>query len=100
MKLIFSQLVTLYLTDSPDTSKIPKLLSGTGLDIYETNAVVATLNFILHNSLQFHVSDSVLNKELIDLGLPKENVESISKGYKAARDKLLERSLDKMPRQH
>ena len=44
---------------------------GTGLDVYESNAVVATLNFILHNSVQFHVSDSVLNKELIDLGLPK-----------------------------
>ena len=48
-----------------------KLLNGTGLDIYEMNAVAATLNFILQNSVMFQVSDSILNKELVDLGLPK-----------------------------
>lgn len=53
------------------------------------NAVVATLNFILHNSVRFHASDVVLNKELIDLGLPKENVESITKSYKGQKEKLL-----------
>jgi len=37
------------------------------------NAVIATLNFILHNSVMFQVSDSQLNKELVDLGLPKGN---------------------------
>lgn len=62
------------------------------------NAVISTLNFILYNSIQSHVTDSVLNKELIDLGLPKENVESITKTYKTNRDKLLERSLDKIPK--
>lgn len=35
-----------------------------------------------------------MNKELIDLGLPKENVESITKSYKSSRDKLLEKSID------
>lgn len=74
------------------------MLNGTGLDTYEINAVAATLNFILHNSVEFHVSDIVLNKELIDLGLPKENVESITKSYKASREKLLEKALDKMPK--
>ena len=37
------------------------------------NAVVATLNFILHNSVMFQVSEPQLNKELVDLGLPKGN---------------------------
>ena len=78
MKLIFTQLITLYLAGGDivrffiiQSAKVTKLLSGTGLDVYEMNAVVSTLNFILYNSVKFHVSDSVLNKELIDLGLPK-----------------------------
>lgn len=53
------------------SSKTVKLLTGTGLDQYEMNAVAATLYFILHNSVMFQVSDIVLNKELVDLGLPK-----------------------------
>lgn len=44
------------------SSKVIKLLSGTGLDVYEMNAVISTLNFILHNSIRFHVNDTVLNK--------------------------------------
>lgn len=66
------------------------------------NAVVATLYFILQNCVMFRVSDTVLNKELVDLGLPKgilskyaENVESITKTYKSSRDKLIEISLEK-----
>lgn len=59
------------------------------------NAVVSTLYFILSNAVMFQVPDSVLNKELLDLGLPKENVESIAKVYKASRDKLIEASLER-----
>lgn len=59
------------------------------------NAVVSTLNFILANAVMFQVADAVLNKELLDLGLPKENVESIAKAYKASRDKLIEASLER-----
>lgn len=53
------------------SSKTVKLLTGTGLDQYEMNAVASTLYFILHNSVMFQISDIVLNKELVDLGLPK-----------------------------
>ena len=77
------------------SAKTLKLLTGTGLDHYEMNAVVSTLNFILANAVMFQVSDAVLNKELLDLGLPKENVESIAKAYRASRDKLIEASLER-----
>ena len=66
------------------------------------NAVAATLYFILNNSVMYQVSDTTLNKELVDLGLPKgichfhaENVESITKIYKANREKLIEVSLER-----
>jgi hypothetical protein len=64
------------------------------------HSVIATLEFILENSIAFNVNDVTLNKELIDLGLPKgttvdmvENVESITKTYKSSRDKLIEKSV-------
>ena len=81
------------------SAKALKLLGGTGLDTYEMNAVIATLNFILHNSVMFQIEENKLNKELVDLGLPKgqilsytENVESITKTFKNNRDKLIEAS--------
>jgi len=48
------------------------------------NAVVATLNFILHNSIMFQVSEAQLNKELVDLGLPKGTSIHIKKTSKAS----------------
>jgi hypothetical protein len=41
------------------------------------NAVVATLYFILNNSVMFQVPDATLNKELVDLGLPKGTNQAI-----------------------
>lgn len=35
------------------------------------HSVIATLKFILENSITFNINDVTLNKELIDLGLPK-----------------------------
>ena len=43
------------------------------------HSVIATLKFILENSITFNVSDVTLNKELIDLGLPKCNFFIIQK---------------------
>lgn len=43
-------------TNIIQSAKVLKLLSGTGLDTYEMNAVIATLNFILHNSVMFQIS--------------------------------------------
>ena len=41
------------------------------------NAVIATLNFILHNSVMFQIEEQKLNKELVDLGLPKGRFSTI-----------------------
>jgi hypothetical protein len=65
------------------STKTLKLLIGTGLDQYEMNAVVATLYFILTNSVMFQVADATLNKELVDLGLPKGRTILIEKMWKA-----------------
>ena len=63
MKLVFGQLVTHFLEGIDivlniyiQSAKALKLLGGTGLDPYEMNAVIATLNFILRNSIMFQIS--------------------------------------------
>ena len=38
------------------SAKALKLLGGTGLDSYEMNGVIATLNFILRNAVMFQVT--------------------------------------------
>ena len=54
----------------------------------EINSIIACLEFIISNSCCYDISENILTKELIDLGLPKENVEQIVKIYKANKDKL------------
>ena len=39
----------------------------------------------------YSTNDAVLNKELVDLGLPRENAESISRTYRQSREKLLDK---------
>jgi len=60
------------------------------------NAILSTLEFVLRNCVMYATPDAVLNKELVDLGLPRgtrarhaENAESISRTYRQSRDKLL-----------
>ena len=62
----------------------------------EINSTIACINFILENSTKYDVSEAVLTKELIDLGLPKgisrlvirENCEYLSKTFKQSKEKL------------
>lgn len=41
----------------------------------EINSIIACLEFIISNSCCYDISEIILTKELIDLGLPKENGE-------------------------
>ena len=49
---------------------------------------MACLDYIINNSVKFGVVDQALLKDLISLGLPKENCESIVKVYKENGPKL------------
>jgi len=66
------------------------------IDKEESSTIVACLSYILNNSVRYEVADSALLKDLIDLGLPKENCESITKVYKEYSEKLKEQRLSKV----
>ncbi len=65
------------------------------IDREEIISIIASLDYIIENSVRYGVSDDVLLKDLIDLGLPKENCESITKGYKENSAKLREKKEQK-----
>jgi len=45
------------------------------------------------SSIRFDISEEVLMKDLIDLGLPKENCRSLTKIYKKTKKKLKKKIL-------
>lgn len=57
----------------------------------EITSILASLDYIIANSVRYGVTDETLLKDLIDLGLPKENCESITKGYRENSQKLREK---------
>lgn len=47
------------------------MLDTSGFNVNEMNAILSTLEFVLRNCVMYSTSDTVLNKELVDLGLPR-----------------------------
>ena len=55
----------------------------------EKNSVLASIEFIIKNSVRFDVPVEILLQDLISLGLPKENCGSIAKIYKKNKAALM-----------
>jgi len=71
--------------------KVYGLLENSGFIRDEIISILASLDYIISNSIRYGVSDDTLLKDLIDLGLPKENCESITKGFRENAQKLREK---------
>ena len=57
----------------------------------EIISILASLDYVITNSIRYGITDDILLKDLIDLGLPKENCESITRVYKESMPKLREK---------
>lgn len=76
-------LYVVYLSD-PETGKgsltqVQEILLSSEFSENQTKTIVAMLDFILTNSAKNSVEPDQLMKELIDLGIPKENCQSLCK---------------------
>lgn len=88
MKLV-TQYIIQNIVDKEDLSaKIFKMLESSGFTQQEINSTIACITFVIENASKYDVSDTVLIKELIDLGLPKENCEQLSKTFKQYKERL------------
>ena len=56
-------------------------------------AALGALHFVLCSATKYNVEDGVLNTELQQLGLPKENADAVARGYRDNRDPLRDAAL-------
>lgn len=85
-------LYVVYLTD-PDSGKssmqqVQEILLSSDFTENQSKTIVAMLDFILTNSAKNGVEPEQLTKELIDLGIPKENCQSLCKIVEQNAEKL------------
>lgn len=68
--------------------QICEILAGGDFNPNECQTIIAIVDFILCNAAKNQTDGEVLLKELIDLGIPKENCQSICKIYDSNLEKL------------
>ena len=78
-------------------STIGELLDNANFSKKDSKSVLAVISFILMNAVKNSVSGDTLNKEQIDLGIPKENCTSIIKIFNDSYDKLSTFYKNKVP---
>ncbi|KAA0175788.1 hypothetical protein FNF27_02874 [Cafeteria roenbergensis] len=91
MKLICKQVINELLGGEVGFAKVQRLIPrDKGFTPADTRAALAAMNFLLRSASVNAVSDEVLNRELQQLGLPKENSDGISRPFRNNRDLLVE----------
>jgi hypothetical protein len=85
-------LYVVYLTDAENgnttMTQIQDILLSSDFTENQTKTIVAMIDFILVNSTKNSVESDQLMKELIDLGIPKENCQSLCKIFELNAEKL------------
>ena len=72
-----------------DQDKMTKLCKDQKLDPEETRCFLAILEFILVNASKQDISDTVLGKDLLQLGVAVENSNQIQKSYNENQESLV-----------
>lgn len=89
LKLICRQVINELAGGDLDFEKITKLIpKDSGFTWSDVKATVAAISFILSAATKYAVDHEVLNSELQQLGLPKENSDGISRPFRIHSDRL------------
>jgi hypothetical protein len=90
MKLICKQVINELLGAQVDFGKVQRLVPrDKGFSTSDIRAALAAMNFVLRQATVNAVTHDVLNRELQQLGLPKENSDGISRPFRNNRDLLM-----------
>lgn len=97
IKFIVKEVITHILTGTIDFEKVITHTSKSGISDSDVKALIAAVDFIITNGAKYNVDDQVLVTELQQLGLPKENCDSLVRPFaeskQALQEKLHSRSL-------
>ncbi len=89
LKLLTRQVINECVGGVLDIEKVNKLVpKDTGFTWSDIRAALAAIAFILTQSARVDIDPMVLNAELQQLGLPKENSDGISRPYRIHRERL------------
>ena len=81
LKLILAQLTKKVNGLSYDLDKLLKLCKDQKLDIEESRCLLAILEFVIAQAAKHDVSDTVLGKDLMQMGVAIENSNGITKVF-------------------
>lgn len=90
LRIICNQMVNFIINKGKNLSSIIKILEDMNMSYSDSLIVISVIEFILSSSAKFDVDDLILNQELLQLGLPQENCDSISKVFKLKKTNLRE----------
>ena len=72
-----------------------KVCKGLQLKAEETSCLLALLEFIVRNAARHDISDSVLEKDLLQMGINIENGNELTKYYSDMQDSLVKAMKEK-----
>jgi hydroxymethylpyrimidine pyrophosphatase-like HAD family hydrolase len=90
LRILSNQICKFILNKGENMQDIKKILLDLNLNEKDASIVISVLDFIFRNAAKFNVEDNFLNQELLQLGLPQEIAESISKVFKREKNNLRE----------
>jgi len=101
LKLLLKQLIVHIVEGQIDVEKVLKQTKSIFGNETEIQGLIVALEFILKSAARFNIDHSVLLKEIMQLGLQKENGDIIAKLYKENRQSIrskLEEESFKLPK--
>lgn len=96
LRIISNNFITCILNNGKNLADLRKSLEEMKLNPDDASIVLSVLEFIFKNSAKFDIEDIVLNQELLQLGIPQENADSISKVFKNQKENLKNKLRDKI----
>lgn len=95
LKLITRQVINELTGGRIDVDKVCKLApKESGFEPSDIRATLAAIRWILASATRYSVDETVLNNELQQLGLPKENSDGLSRPFRIHRDRLLAQAVE------
>jgi DNA polymerase III delta prime subunit len=87
-RIFVAQIISYCLMGELNYEKIIKIAEDNSEGLSNIKGAVAAIHFIITSAAKYDVEDNALIQEIQQLGLPKENSETVAKQYRENKDNL------------
>lgn len=88
LRILVSQIIGFCLVGQLNYEKILKIAEDNADGLSDIKGAIAAIHFMITSAAKYDVEDKVLIQEIQQLGLPKENSETVAKQYRENKDAL------------